>query len=332
MRFERLSHIIELATLLQVRRGGLTLDDIMQEFKVSRRTAERLRDAVDQAFGPLMTVDAEDRRIHWRLDSPNLGGLIRVSDEELINLATAAASMDRSGLKEQAASLRALADKVKVKMRPGLTEDADDRSEDLLRAEGFAMRPGPRQQLEDGLLSAVREAIRRRRVLTFDYAARESGSPSKRRRVRPYGVLYGSRVLLVAPTERHDNVLLWRLSSMRRAEVTDAAFAPDPAFDLNKFAKRAFGVFQERPFQVTLRFTPNAAPDAAAFLFHPDQRVVHHEDGSLTVHFKAGGAAEMCWHLFTWGEDVTIERPDRLRKQMAELCAALAAHHATEGL
>ena len=133
---------------------------------------------------------------------------------------------------------------------------------------------------------------------------------------------------LVAPTERHDNVLLWRLSSMRGAEVTDAAFAPDPGFDLTAFAKRAFGVFQERPFQVTLRFTPNAAPDAAAFLFHPDQQIANNDDGSLTVHFKAGGAVEMCWHLFTWGEEVTIERPDRLRKQMTDLCAALAAHHA----
>ena len=196
MRYERLSRIIELATLLQVRRGGLTLDDIMQEFGVSRRTAERLRHAVDNAFGPLMIVDAEDRRYHWRLNSPNLGGLIRVSDEELVNLATAASSLEHSGLREQAASLRALADKLKARMRFGMAEDADDRSEELLQAEGLAMRPGPRQQLEEGLLSTVREAIRRRRILTFDYAAREPGSPSKRRRVRPYGVLYGNRALL----------------------------------------------------------------------------------------------------------------------------------------
>ncbi len=328
MRYERLSDIIKLATLLQVRRSGLTLDDVMREFNVSRRTAERLRDAVDAAFGPLMTVDAEDRRIHWRLDSRNLGGLIRVSDEELVNLATAAASLDRSGLAEQAASLQALAEKLKAKARFGSPQDAGAGTEELLRAEGLAMRPGPRQRLEDGLLSTVREAIRRRRVLTFDYAARRSGAPNKYRRVRPYGVLYGSRALLVAPTERHDDVLLWRLSSVRGAKVTNAAFMPDPSFDLTAFAKRAFGVFQERPFNVTLRFTPNAASDAAAFLFHPDQQAALHDDGSLSVHFKAGGALEMCWHLCTWGEEVTIERPHRLRRQMADLCAALAAHHA----
>ena len=327
MRYERLSNILQLATSLQARRGGLTLDDVMQEFNVSRRTAERLRDAVDKAFGPLMTVDADDRRIHWRLESPNLGGLIRVSDAELTDLATAAASMERDGHTDQAASLRALGDKLQARMLSGAGKDANSGFEELLRAEGLAMRPGPHQQFEDGLLSTVREAIKRRHVLAFDYAARGPQAPSKRRRVRPYGVLYGSRTLLVAPTEHHDNLLLWRLSSMRNAEVSNAPFTPDPEFDLTAFAKRAFGVFQERPFQVTLRFTPSVAPDAAGFLFHPAQQIAHNDDGSLTVRFKAGGALEMCWHLFTWGEEVTIEQPERLRQQMADLCAALATHH-----
>ena len=38
---------------------------------MSRRTAERMRDAVEAAFGPLdrVDVDSGDRRIHWRLQS-----------------------------------------------------------------------------------------------------------------------------------------------------------------------------------------------------------------------------------------------------------------------
>ena len=161
----------------------------------------------------------------------------------------------------------------------------------------------------------------------------KSGSPSKRRRVRPYGVLYGNRALLVAPTERHDNVLLWRLSSMRSAEVTDAAFAPDPDFDLTEFAKRAFGVFQERPFQVTLRFRPNAASDAAAFLFHPNQRVLHHEDGLVDRPLQGGrGCRDVVGTCLRGAKRSPSNGPTALRKQMADLCAALAAHHAPDGL
>lgn len=37
-------------------------------------------------------------------------------------------------------------------------------------------------------------------------------------------------------------------------------------------------------------------------------------DGSLIVRFRAGGALEMSWHLFTWGSDVEVLEPAKLRK------------------
>ena len=47
MRYERLQDIVRLAVRLQGALGGLTLDDIAADFSISRRTAERLRDAVE---------------------------------------------------------------------------------------------------------------------------------------------------------------------------------------------------------------------------------------------------------------------------------------------
>jgi len=78
---------------------------------------------------------------------------------------------------------------------------------------------------------------------------------------------------------------------------------------------------------VVLRFDAVAAPDAKTFLFHPDQTTVKNKDKSLTVRFKAGGINEICWHLITWGEGVTIEQPAKLRRYLADMCASLAAHH-----
>ena len=108
---------------------------------------------------------------------------------------------------------------------------------------------------------------------------------------------------------------------------TPEVFERDPEFDLQRYAKRSFGTFQERPVRVVLRFDAGAARDASAFLFHPDQVIEENGDGSLTVRFTAGGIDEMCWHLFTWGESVTIERPTHLHKRLAQMCAGLAAHH-----
>ena len=83
MRYERLQDIVRLAVRLQGTLAGLTLDDIGAEFSVSRRTAERLRDAVEAVFGPLEIVDTADTRRHWRLQSDALRRLVHLSAEEL---------------------------------------------------------------------------------------------------------------------------------------------------------------------------------------------------------------------------------------------------------
>ena len=188
------------------------------------------------------------------------------------------------------------------------------------------MRAGPREYLEDGLLSLVRSAITVRRKVEFDYLSRGTGRRG-RRRVHPYGVLYGNRVFLVGRTDRGKALMLWRLTNVSQARVTDETFERDPAFDLRRYAERSFGTFQENPLDVVLRFDAAVALDAKAFQFHPSQATNENSDGSLTVRFRAGGVEEICWHLVTWGESVTIVEPPSLRHRLAELCASLAAHH-----
>ena len=196
----------------------------------------------------------------------------------------------------------------------------------LMRTEGLAMRAGPRPRLEEGLLSVLREAIKSSRVVEFDYFAQGTGRHSTRR-VQPYGVLYGNRAFLVGKTDSDGDMRLWRLANVSGARSSMERFERDPAFDLQEYAKRSFGTFQEKPVDVVLRFNADAARDAAAFLFHPDQTVTGNEDGSVTVRFKAGGIEEMCWHLVTWEDGVTVEKPARLRRRLVEMCSSLAAYH-----
>ena len=109
--------------------------------------------------------------------------------------------------------------------------------------------------------------------------------------------------------------------------ISGETFERDPTFDLERYAERSFGTFQEEPVEVVLPFDPEVAHDASAFVFHPDQTTKTNDDGSLTVRLEAGGIDEMCWHLFTWGESVTIEKPLRLRQRLAKMCELSAAHH-----
>lgn len=88
MRYQRLQDIVRLAARFQGTLGGLILGEIEADFAISRRTAERLRDAVDAVFGPLELVDNADTKRHWRLRSDaGRGGLGRhtAALSELVN-------------------------------------------------------------------------------------------------------------------------------------------------------------------------------------------------------------------------------------------------------
>ena len=106
---------------------------------------------------------------------------------------------------------------------------------------------------------------------------------------------------------------------IEKVERTPRPFARRKHFSLQKYAERSFGVFQEEPFDVVWRFSPKAAADAWQFLFHPTQTFEDQTDGSLLLRFRAGGALEMCWHLFTWEEQVEVVAPKRLREMLRSL-------------
>ena len=326
MRYERLKDIVNLAIRLQGARGGLTMDDIVAEFGVSRRTAERMRNAVEAAFGPLQSVETGDRRIHWRLQSTSLRRFVRITPQELAELESAANRLERAGFAEQAGILRELVAKLLALRRMFNEQAFGDELEALMQAEGSAMRPGPRPHIEPGLLPLLRDAIRATRRVEFNYLARSSGRHS-RQLVEPYGVLYGNRAYLVGCADWAKEPRLWSLANVSKASITGETFERDPDFDLQKYAERSFGAFQEPPVDVVLRFDPGAARDATTFLFHPSQALAENDDGSLTVRFRAGGLDEMCWHLFTWGESVTVEKPAELRNRLQQMCAVLANHH-----
>ena len=289
-----------------------------------------MRNAVEWAFGPLEIVPADDNRKHWRLSSGVLRRLVPVTAEELSTLATAAGTLEQSGRPEHASELRELETKLRATQREGALRKLETDLETLLQAEGLAMRAGPRQPVDNTRLSLLREAILTSRMVRFTYQARFTGQQSYQL-VEPYGLLYGNNAFLVGKTDWQDRPHLWRFANMSEVRLSSKAFQRDADFDLQEFAKQSFGTFQEKPFNVVLRFDAEAARDASTFVFHPDQSLVKHDDGSLTVRFKAGGTYEMCWHLFTWGDSVAVEKPARLRRQLAKMCEALAEHHGSFG-
>jgi len=97
--------------------------------------------------------------------------------------------------------------------------------------------------------------------------------------------------------------------------VLPESFELDAGFDILRHAERGFGSFENvlEEADVVWRFSPQAAPHARRFVFHPTQVVEEEPDGSLLVRFRASGHLEMCWHLYSWGTSVEVLQPAALR-------------------
>ena len=97
---------------------------------------------------------------------------------------------------------------------------------------------------------------------------------------------------------------------IQNVEILNEYFVRDTEFSLDKFSSQSFGVYQEEPFDVEWLFDKEVAAEAEKYIFHPSQTTQINEDGSLTVTFRAGGAREMDWHLYTWGNHVKVVKPE----------------------
>lgn len=142
-------------------------------------------------------------------------------------------------------------------------------------------------------------------MVTFQYRIDPQG-PARERTVVPYGLLIGPYYYLVARMGDYDEPLIFRLDRIENVDATDEPGAPPEDFDLKTYAERSFGVFQEEPEEVLLRFDASAAPDARAYVFHPTQSMTDEPDGSLTVRFRAGGLVQIANHLMTWASTTLV--------------------------
>ena len=245
------------------------LDEIAEKFAVGRRTAERMRDAVAEVFPQLEEIEGE-RPKRWRL--PNgLSGVFREPlADELAALHGVARRLEREGVKESATLLESLAHKIEASLKPARRRTLAPDVEALLEAEGFVSRPGPRPVIAPQIFAQIREALLTGRRLTFLYRSEGAEAPAYRE-VVPYGLLYGHRVYLVAAFPWADEPVNYRLDRMSEVRVSDAIGTRPRDFNLDAYAARSFGVFQEEPYDVVLRFVPEVADEVAAFQFHPTQ-------------------------------------------------------------
>lgn len=326
MRLDKPVQLLELARAIAATAAdGMTIDGMAQTIGVDYRTAQRYRDALRRLFPHMEEEQRENRRYHF-LPS-GIDRLFNVpTADELTELTLARTALEHTGADGRAALLRSLAGKVAAMVPGGKWTTIAPDLEALVAAEGYAVQAGPRPVDNSETLATIREALKACEALSLCYKS-ASNPQGRRRRVSPWGLLYGRAYYLIGPEDGWDKPVPWRLDRISDARLDGARTDPPAGWTITDYAADSFGIFHEPPSDIVLRFLPDAAPTADRFLFHPRQTKEWQADGSLIVRFTAGGLLELARHLFTWSTTVEVLGPERLREQLTTMLRDALAHH-----
>jgi predicted DNA-binding transcriptional regulator YafY len=320
--FGKTHELLRLADMAAVSEVGVSLDEIKQTFGVTHRSAQRMTQALKQAF-PSVVVSGGKRGKpkRWSLaGDERLLNLKGIRDDELSALDMSIRRAVREGATTEARALAALRDRLVILHSASEVRRAEADAEATLQARGHACRPGPSTGYDPAILEIIDLALKGPFRLEITYLADPNSGPHVRT-VEPYGVLFGTRCYLACRDPAADErIRNFRVDRILKAQRLDDIFQRKPEFDLEQHAARAFESFHsETEFGTVIwRFNSKAAPVARDYVFHPNQIMQDDDDGGLIVSFEAAGWLEMAWHLYKWGNTVEVIAPDQLRLMVAD--------------
>ncbi len=199
MRYARTTDLITLALRMQGTAEGVSLADIMQDFEVSRSTAERMRTALCDALPQIVPLGEPGGEKRWRLPPRCLGGMTTPTLNDIAALHRAREIVLRQGDGATAEALGGLTTRLQAALPAPIRTRLSPDIAALLEADGVALRPGPREVIAPETLQSLRNAILAGVWVNVDHRARASGKLSRDVWLGPLAMLMGEgRQYLVA--------------------------------------------------------------------------------------------------------------------------------------
>jgi proteasome accessory factor B len=321
-KYSQAARLHDVIRLLEARYGA-TVDELVEECGVTRRTVYRDLAAIGAAGYPLLPERAPDGRVLYRF----MTGFkhlppITFSLSELMTLYLCRGQLGFLQGTPFQEDLDAIFGRIRSSLPP----------RSVAHLERIAEAVAPRFQgvhdyrPQHDLLVVLREA------LLFQYRVRLHYTPARRQPevylFDPYTLLFTQGALYLGGYAHNRQALrLFLVDRVQSAELTRERFDVPEDFAVEQLTGDAFGLVNEAAMTVRVRFASAVAHLAGERIWHPSQRCERHDDGSVTISLEAGGRTEILAWLYGFLPHVEVLAPMELRTAfVAGLQAGLARH------
>ncbi len=292
-------------------RQGITLDELVEETGVDRRTVHRDLAAVQEAGYPLVAEWQAGRKVYRFMTRTRQIAPITFTLDELVSLhllRSLAVMLPRAPFGNE---IDALFAKISAALPPRSAAHLERISRVALpRLQGVRDYAG-----SAGLLTELRRALLYQYRIAFSYL--RSGRQTAEYEVDPYTlVLAKGGLYLLGHAHNRNAVRLFAVERMGTLTVTRQRFEIPDGFDPEACFSDAFGLVSDQPMRVSVRFDREVAQTVRERNWRPGQIVSEEPDGSLLLSFEAAGTLEILGWILSYGSHAELLEPPELRREL----------------
>jgi proteasome accessory factor B len=299
-----------------------TVNDLAQEFAVSRRQVYRDLARIEEQGHPLAQSDGAGERT-WQLPLGYRGlPPISLTPLELMSLYLA-----RSNLAYLAGTpFMSDLDGVLAKITSGLPQRTINHLERIGHCFLPLLRPLRHYDKQTEALRALQKALLLQRTALVRHQRPSRGEEAEHR-VDPYAFqLYQNGLYLLAYSHTAAGYRSFAVERIRHVELTGETFVVRNDFSPEKL-DQSFGIMEEAPQTIRVRFSRPVAHFVKERQWHPTQRIEEIDGGDVIVTIQAGGLDEVASWVLSWGENATaLEPPTLVETVLRKLSAALGQY------
>lgn len=290
-------------------RHGMTIEELVEETGVTRRTIHRDLNAIHEAGYPLVADREGTRKVYRFLTRFKDIPPINFTLQELATLYFLRSQSEMLIGTPFGDELEAIFRKIRSVLPPRYAAH-------LERISGVALPliQGRHDYGELGdVLATVRDALIRQNRISLRYRAtgRKRGDSYL---VDPYTLIfYKGGLYLVGYAHNRKALRTFAVDRILGVTVESERFEMPEEYRPAERLNDAFGIVSEEPMAVRVRFSPRVAHAVRGRLWHPSQKMEELPDGTVELSFSAGGKMEIIAWILSYGEHAEVLAPHELR-------------------
>lgn len=306
-KYSQAARLHDVIRLLEAR-FGMTVDELVEECGVTRRTLYRDLQAISDAGYPLVRERTDGGQVLYRF----LTGFkhvppITFSLSELMTLYLCRGRLQVLQGTPFFEDLDAIFQRIRAGLPPRSVAHLERIAEAVApRFQGTRDYSAKRQILTD-----LRQALLFQKRCTLHYAPPHRSATDYL--FDPYTLLfYQDSLYIVGFAHNRQDLRVFLVDRIHRLEVGEVGFTIPESFHIGDVVGSAFGLVDEEPLQVKVRFDAEIAHLIRERHWHPTQQLEVEGDGSVLLSLQVGGLKEILAWLYSFIPHVQVLGPEEL--------------------